>query len=80
MSSGLPPEPAPEATSGIAIASELLELAMAMRAQRHRREHPDATDAEVDAVVRAWRLDRPGAPFGDAEGVSVSWPRPPRVP
>ncbi len=59
----------------MATAIELLEVALLMRAERHRREHPNATDAEVEVVVQAWKVDRPGAPFGDAEGRSVSWPR-----
>lgn len=35
---------------------------------RFRREHPDAPEDEVAARVRAWWLDRPGAPDGDAVG------------
>lgn len=64
-----------EPRNGTAIAIELLELALQMRGERHRREHPDASEEEVAAVVHAWKVDRPGAPFGDAEGRSVSWPR-----
>jgi Rv0078B-related antitoxin len=71
-------KPAAEATYGMVVAMELLELGLKMRAERHRREHPEASEAEVAAVVHAWKVDRPGAPFGDAPGRSVSWPRPAR--
>ncbi len=61
--------------SGMAVAIELLELALLMRAERHRREHPEATEEEVAAVVQAWKVDRPGAPHGDSNGRPVPWPR-----
>ena len=47
----------------------LFEMAVRMRGERHRSDHPEATEAEVDAVVQAWLSHRPGAEFGDAEGV-----------
>ncbi len=59
----------------MAIAFELFEAGCQMRAQRHRREHPEATDSEVEAVVNAWISERPGAEFGDAEGIPVTLPR-----
>lgn len=54
--------------SKMAAAFELFDVAVHLRAERHRRENPEATEAEVDAVVQAWLLDRPGAPDGDAPG------------
>jgi hypothetical protein len=59
---------ATSASDGFAVVVELTETAAAMVAARHRREHPDATDDEVDEVVRAWWRDRPGAPDGDCPG------------
>jgi Rv0078B-related antitoxin len=59
----------------MAIAFDLLEMAVSMRAERHRRENPEANETEVEAVIHAWLLDRPGAPDGDAVGRAVSWPR-----
>ncbi len=61
----------------LAGALELVEIGQQLRAQRHRREHPDATDDEIAVVVDAWMHDRRGAPTGDAEGRSVSLPRSP---
>ena len=69
-------EPAERTPStGLAIAIDLLEFSLLMRAERHRCEHPEEGVDEVDAVVQAWELDRPGAPHGDADGRSVPWPR-----
>jgi hypothetical protein len=62
-----------EESSGMAL--ELLELALLMSGERHRREFPEATDEEVAHVVQAWKVERPGAPNGDAIGRSVPWPR-----
>lgn len=49
-------------------AFDLFRFGVEMRAERHRREHPEATEAEVEAVVRAWLQERPGAELGDAIG------------
>ena len=56
--------------TGVALAIELTEFGAALRKQRYRRDHPKATDEEVDEFMRRWMLDRRGAPGGDAEGVS----------
>lgn len=61
--------------TGLQIALDLAELGAEMRAQRHRREHPNASDDEVAEVVAAWWSDRSQAPDGDAEGKPVPWPR-----
>lgn len=57
------------------IVFDLFEVATGMVAARYRREHPDASQEEVDAAVAAWVSSRPGAPDGDAPGRVVSWPR-----
>lgn len=51
---------------------ELLDLAIEMRAQQHRRLHPEGSEADVDKFVQDWLLERPGAPHGDAVGRPVS--------
>lgn len=55
----------------------LTEFGSRLQAQRYRREHPEARDAEVEAAVRAWLHDRPGAPGGDGGERRVEWPRTP---
>jgi hypothetical protein len=52
----------------LATALELADLAARMVEARFRREHPHAAEPEVEAHVRAWWLDRPGAPSGDGVG------------
>jgi hypothetical protein len=61
--------------SNLAVALELFDLALAMQAERFRREDPNATDAEIDGRLQEWLLDRPGAPFGDSAGRPVPFPR-----
>lgn len=53
---------------GLQIACDLADLGSAMVEQRFRGEHPGASEDEVVTHVRAWWLDRPGAPDGDAVG------------
>lgn len=50
------------------ITFELWEVGVQLRRERHRRENPAASEAELDEVVRSWLTDRPGAPFGDVAG------------
>ena len=54
----------------------LFEFAEAQMRQRLRRKHADASEAQIDDMVQAWLLDRPGAEHGDAVGHPIPWPRP----
>jgi hypothetical protein len=56
---------------------DLFELAERMLRQKLRRKHPDATDAEIDAMIAEWLERRPGAELGDGEGRPIPWPRRP---
>lgn len=47
---------------------DMYEFGELMYRAKLRREHPDVTEAEIEALVNAWRIDRPGAPTGDAVG------------
>lgn len=42
---------------------ELYELGVALYRQRMRRENPEATEEEVDAMVRAWLREPPPTQF-----------------
>ena len=53
-------------------AFDLHDAGVSMMRARLRREYPDENDAAIDARLRVWLHARPGAEFGDAEGV----PRP----
>lgn len=54
---------------------QLFELGVAMQRQNLRRRHPDATEAELDALLQRWLEHPAGAEHGDAVGRPVSWPR-----
>jgi hypothetical protein len=53
----------------------LFEFGQAMFRQKLRRQNPEATEAEIEAKVQAWLMERPGAEFGDGVGRPVAWPR-----
>jgi hypothetical protein len=55
-------------------ALDLCELGESMRRAQLRREHPGATDDEIEALLVAWLETRPGAEHGDAWGRPISWP------
>jgi Rv0078B-related antitoxin len=57
------------------LAFDLYQTGEDMMRQRLRREHPDLSAAEIEALVMEWLLERPGAEFGDACGKPVPWPR-----
>lgn len=46
--------------------------------QNLRREHPDATEQEIEKKLRAWLSHRPGAKDGDCVGRRLDWPLKPR--
>jgi len=64
-----------EAAARLRAAIEMFETGVEMMRQTIRRTNPGLTEPEIDARVRAWLSERPGAPFGDAVGRPVSWPR-----
>jgi hypothetical protein len=57
-------------------AFDLYELGESIRRAQLRREHPDATGDEIEALLVAWLQTRPGAELGDAWGRPISWPPP----
>jgi hypothetical protein len=60
--------------SRLRTAFDLCALGGSMRVAQLLREHPDATDAEIEAMLVAWLETRPGAEHGDAWGRPISWP------
>jgi hypothetical protein len=69
---------ADRAAENLRLTFDLCAAGEAIKRQQLRREHPDASDEVIEGLLIAWLQDRPGAPFGDAEGRPVPWPRPPR--
>jgi hypothetical protein len=52
-------------------AFEMFEFGVNMMAANLRRRHPDASPEEIDRMVDAWLLERPGAEEGDGPGIPV---------
>ena len=50
------------------LALDMYEVGERMQRARLRRQDPDASDEQIEALVEAWLRDRPGAEFGDAVG------------
>ena len=50
---------------------DLFEAGVAMKRQSLRRDHPEASDEEIDRQLQEWLLDRPGAKYGDSPGRRV---------
>lgn len=50
------------------LALDMFEDGVALMRQNLRRAHPEESDEEIDARVRAWLHHRPGAEHGDAVG------------
>jgi hypothetical protein len=44
------------------------DMGVRMQRTRLRRTHPDASEDEIEAEVRAWLRRRPGAEHGDFPG------------
>jgi hypothetical protein len=56
---------------------ELSDMLIEMRRGRLRRDHPGHTDAEIAGLLMKEMRVRPGAEYGDGEGVPGTWPRSP---
>ena len=56
-------------------ALELADLAEQMMRQKLRRENPAADEAQIERMLDDWLARRPGAEFGDGEGIPVTLPR-----
>jgi hypothetical protein len=54
---------------------EMFDFGVDMMAANLRRRHPDASPEEIERLLDAWLLERPGAEEGDGPGVPVSLER-----
>jgi hypothetical protein len=50
------------------LALDMHEAGVELMRARLRREHPDADEATLDAMLTSWLRQRPGAEFGDSAG------------
>jgi hypothetical protein len=60
--------------SRLRTALDLCELGESIRRAQLWREHPEATDEEIEALLIAWLRTRPGAEHGDGWGRPIFWP------
>lgn len=67
-----PPIRDPAVMARMEVAIDLFESARRMMRSTIRRRHPEASEEEVDAMLRDWMHRRPGAEHGDAEGYPSS--------
>lgn len=58
------------------ITFELCDAAEEMKRLSLKRQHPDASEDEIERMIVAWYQHRPGAEHGDGDGV----PAPHRFP
>lgn len=56
------------------VALELFEDGVRIMEQNLRREHPDASEEEIENKLAAWLRHRPGAEHGDCVGRPLEWP------
>ena len=67
-------EPSSVLAARLRMALDLCELGESMRRAQLRRERPEATDEEIEALLIAWLETRPGAEHGDSWGRPIPWP------
>jgi Rv0078B-related antitoxin len=67
-------EPSSVLAARLRQAFDLCELGESMRRTQLRRERPEATDEEIEALLVAWLETRPGAEHGDSWGRPIPWP------
>jgi Rv0078B-related antitoxin len=50
---------------------DLFQTGVDLMRQNLRRRHPDATEHDIEQLLRQWLLERPGAEAGDCQGRPV---------
>jgi hypothetical protein len=51
---------------------DLWATAVLLRRQALRREHPEASDAQIEQLLNRWLTTRPGAEYGDGPQPATS--------
>jgi len=59
----------PDVLRRMQITFELCEAAEQMKRLTLKRQHPDASEEEIERMIVAWYRHRPGAELGDGDGV-----------
>ena len=63
------------ASAKLRTAFDLFTAGERMMGQNLRRRHLDASPTEIEEMLWAWLMNRPGAEYGDGVGRPVTWPR-----
>ncbi|HXW04050.1 MAG TPA: hypothetical protein VD833_02375 [Vicinamibacterales bacterium] len=50
---------------------DLFQTGVDLMRQNLRRQHPEAGEEEIERLLRAWLLERPGAESGDSSGHAI---------
>ena len=53
---------------------DMFEVGVAMREQRFRRDHPDAAESDIKAMMVDWMRWRPGAENDDTQERAIELP------
>ncbi|MBK9387056.1 MAG: hypothetical protein IPN34_19750 [Planctomycetes bacterium] len=54
---------------------DMLDDGCRMMRENLRRRHPECREAELEELLVAWLIERPGAEHGDGVGRPGVWPR-----
>ena len=65
------PSTSPPVADAFRTALDLFETGLDLMRQNLRRNRPEARDEEIELLLHAWLLDRPGAESGDCSGRPV---------
>lgn len=66
----MPPRPSP-IVDAFRATLELFETGVDLMRENLRRCHPEAAEEEIERLLDAWLLERPGAESGDSSGRPV---------
>lgn len=69
--SPVPPPTPPSLGDAFRTTLDLFDTGLDLMRQNLRRAHPEASDEEIDRLLRRWLHERPGAEFGDCPGRPV---------
>jgi len=64
-----------DAVAKLRAAFDLFAAGEALMRENLRRQHPEASDEEIEDRLCQWLSERPGAEHGDAQGIPATWPR-----
>ncbi len=61
--------------SRLEAALEMWEDGVQIMRENLRRRNPGAPEEQIEEALDRWLTTRPGAEYGDSDGVPVAWPR-----